>query len=468
MTTSTPSLKSRFVLRALLAHASPILIAQLASMSTTIVDTVIAGYAGTVDLAAVGIGSGIYISVMLAFAGIVQGLTPIAAQHFGARRISELPASFQQGIWLAAGLALLGMVLMIFPGWLLNASSMTPEIEARTRAYLTALAFVLPGTLIYRTCGGMLNAIGAPRMLMFFGLANAGVHALLAPTLAFGWLGTTPLGAVGCAISNVIITSSLAIAGLVYLARSQRSQALHLLSGWQAPSLARIGEILRIGLPIGMSAFVEITSFALIALMVAPLGPIAVGGHRILGSFGGVCYMLPLSISIATLAMVGQAAGAQDWPHVRKTVRVGMLLGVGASTSLALLLWASGDALIRVYTPDPAVQQLAISLIGLIAFYQLFDAVQTVAAQALRGLKQSIGPMTIHIICFWGVGMAGGWWLCYRGFTPLGIAPMGLGGFWWAATLATIVASAMFAALLRASLQKTKTTQITSRATSEA
>jgi len=447
---------SRTLLRALLAHASPILVAQLASMSTTIVDTFIAGYAGTIDLAAVGIGSGVYISVMLAFAGIVQGLTPIAAQHFGAGRMAQLPASFQQGIWLASGLGAIGLLLMLFPGWLLQASSMTPQIEERTRAYLMVLAFALPGTLIYRTCGGMLNALGRPRMLMFFGLGNAGIHALVAPTLAFGWLGTTPLGAVGCAVSNVIITTLLAMAGLIYLAYSKHSRTLRLLSGWQAPSATRIGEILHVGLPIGMSAFVEITSFALIALMVAPLGPIAVGGHRILGSFGGVCYMLPLSISIATLALVGQAAGAQDWARVCKTIRVGMLLGVAASTALALLLWISGDALIRAYTPDPAVQQLAISLIGLIAFYQLFDAVQTVAAQALRGLKQSMGPMVIHIVCFWGIGMAGGWWLCYRGFGPLVMKPMGLAGFWWAASMATVVASVMFAVLLKTSLRKTR------------
>ncbi|MDB5800689.1 MAG: efflux family protein [Rhodocyclales bacterium] len=447
---------TRALFGALLAHASPILVAQLASMSTTVVDTIIAGHVGTIDLAAVGIGSGIYISVMLALAGIVQGLTPIAAQHFGAGRIAQLPACFQQGIWLAGILGMAGAVLLAFPDWLLHASSMTMQIEVRTHAYLSMLALALPGTLIYRTCGGMLNALGRPRMLMYLGLGNACVHVLLAPALAFGWFGTAPLGAVGCAVSNVVITTLLAIAGMAYLARSKHCRTLHLLTGWQAPSAAKIGEILRVGLPIGMSAFVEITSFALIALMVAPLGPVAVGGHRILGSFGGVCYMLPLSISIATLAMVGQAAGAQDWSRVRKTIRVGLLLGVGSSTCLALLLWASGDALIRAYTPDPAVQTLAISLIALIAFYQLFDAVQTVAAQALRGLKQSMGPMTIHILCFWGIGMAGGWWLCYRGARLLGIAPLGLGGFWWAATIATVVASVMFAVLLKIALRRTK------------
>ncbi|MDB5888218.1 MAG: efflux family protein [Rhodocyclales bacterium] len=450
----TSTNNTRALLPALIAHASPIFVAQLASMGTTVVDTIIAGHAGTVDLAAVGIGAGIYVSVTLACAGIVQGLTPIAAQHFGAGRIAQLPACFQQGIWLALMLSIAGAMLMAFPDWLLHASSMSAQIEVRTHAYLSMLAWALPGTLIYRSCGGMLNALGRPRILMFLGLGNMGIHILLAPALAFGWLGTAPLGAVGCAASNVIINTLLAIAGLSYLARSKHCRALHLLAHWRAPSPAQIGEILRVGLPIGMSAFVEITSFALIALMVAPLGPVAVGGYRILGSFGGVCYMLPLSISIATLAMVGQAAGAQDWARVRKTVRAGLLLGAGTSTTLALLLWLSGNALIRAYTPDQAVQHLAIGLIALIAFYQLFDAVQTVAAQALRGLKMSTGPMAIHIVCFWGIGMAGGWWLCYRGVNALGLAPLGLGGFWWAATIATVVASVMFMVLLQLSLRR--------------
>lgn len=442
------------MLRAIATHATPVLIAQLASMSTTVVDTVIAGRASTLDLAAVGIGSGIYVSVMLACAGVVQGLTPVAAQHFGAGRHDQLPATFQQGIWLALLLGVLGLVLLAFPDWMLSASQMEADVETRTRAYLTVLAWCMPGTLVYRACGGMLNALGRPRMLMFLGLGNASLHAVLAPTLAFGWLGTRPLGAVGCALSALTIYTGLAVIGLLYLGRATFSRPLRLLAHWQRPHWGAMREQLLLGLPIGMSAFVEITSFALIALLVARLGPVAAGSHRVLGSFGGICYMLPLSISIATLALVGQAAGAQDVRRVRKTVRAGLLLGVASSTSLGIVLWLFGGPLIRAYTPDPAVQALSIALIGLIAFYQLFDAVQTVAAQALRGLKIATAPMLIHIACFWGVGLVGGWLLCYHGMRPFGIAPMGLGGFWWAATVATVLAGGMFSVLLRVSLRR--------------
>ncbi|WP_254048289.1 MATE family efflux transporter [Uliginosibacterium sp. TH139] len=442
--------RSNSLYRAILAHAGPILIAQLASMSTTLVDTLISARVNTVDLAAVGIGAGLYISVMLAAAGVVQGLTPIAAHQVGARQFDRLPATFQHGLMLCALLALGCFAILATPGWMLTMNAVSPEVAERTRAYLFILALSLPGTLIYRACGGMLNALGRPRALMFLGLANAVSHALLAPALAFGWLGLPALGAVGCAASVAINTSLLAIAGLLYLARSEVSRDLHLLRGWQRPQFKQLAEHLKLGLPIGMSMFVEMSSFALIGLLVASLGAEAIGANRLLGNFAGTCYMLPLSISIATLALVGQAAGAQDWPRVRRTALTGLFLGCSISSVIGLLLWLFAGPLVHGFVPDPAVQNMALGLVVLIALYQFCDAAQTIAAQALRGLKITTLPMLGHILSFWGVGLAGGWWLCYHGWS----APLGLAGFWIAAVASSGLASVLFGAMLAFALQR--------------
>ncbi len=444
-------------MRAIGAHASPILIAQLASMSTAIVDTVISARVSTVDLAAVGIGAGLYVTVMLACAGVVQGLTPIAAHQVGARRRDELPATFQQGLWLCLALALLSALVLAAPGWMLSLNGVDGEVAERTRAYLAILALSLPGTLIYRACGGMLNALGHPRMLMVFGLANAGSHALLAPALAFGWLGLPALGAVGCAASVALNTTLMAVLALIYLARSRHSRALGLLRHWRGPRWHLLREHLRLGLPIGMSTFVEMSSFALIGLLVASLGAEVAGANRLLGNFAGVAYMLPLSISIATLALTGQAAGAGDWRRVRATIRAGLILGCSISVAAGALMWIFAQPLVFAAVPDAGVREATLALIGLIAAYQLFDALQTIAAQALRGLKITTGPMLGHIACFWGIGLAGGWWLCYRGW-PGVIAPQGLTGFWIAAVAATVLASLTFGLMLRHALGATRQT----------
>ncbi|WP_018606544.1 MATE family efflux transporter [Uliginosibacterium gangwonense] len=442
--------------KAILRHASPILIAQLASISTAMVDTVVAGRFSTVDLAAVGVGNGLYISIMLAGAGIVQGLTPIAAHHYGAKRFDDLRPCFQQGIWLCLFLALCGIVALSMPDWILAANHVSPEVAERTRDYLAVVAGSLPGVLIYRTCGGMLNALGRPRMLMFFGLSNAVSHLILAPTLAFGWLGIHPLGAVGCATSMLINTSLLALGGLFYLARSAWGRDFHLFDAWQRPNLTRLKEILHLGLPIGMSTFVEMTCFALISLLVASLGANQVGANRVVSNFVGLCYMLPLSISIATLTLVGQAAGAGNTSGLRQTIKAGLQLGGGTSMVLGCLLWLLSQPIVLLYTPDPAVRSIVLQLMLIIACNQFFDAMQTIAAQALRGLKIAKGPMLVHIICFWGVGLLGGWLLCYRGLPLLGIGPQNLAGFWQASLLATMLASILFGGMLWRTIQRMK------------
>jgi len=202
-------------------------------------------------------------------------------------------------------------------------------------------------------------------------------------------------------------------------------------------------ELLRLGLPMGFSNFVEITSFTLIALFVAQLGATAVAGHRIVANLAALCYMLPLALAIATLAQVGQAAGARDWGRSRAAIGAGLLLAGGLSTLLGGLLWLAAEPLAFAYTSDPAVRRVSLSLIGYIALYQFFDAVQTVAAYSLRGYKITFAPMLVHTVAFWGVGLFGGWWLAFRAPQPMGVE-----GFWLASLASLVVAAALIGAIL--------------------
>ena len=191
--------------RGLLAHAFPILIAQLASIGMMLVDTVVLGHVSRLDLAAVAIGGGIHVSVVFALVGILQAVAPIVAQLHGARRDAEVAGVLQQAFWLALVLCVPGSLFLTHPGALLGLTTMDPAVEAKVRQYLSLLALGLPAALAYRTFYAFCNALGKPRVLMAIGLAALALHALLAWGLALqGWLGK-PMGVVGCALSNVII-----------------------------------------------------------------------------------------------------------------------------------------------------------------------------------------------------------------------------------------------------------------------
>lgn len=428
--------------RAIVSHAWPILIAQLASMGMMVIDTVLLGHHGTVDLAAVAVGGGIYIAVVFALVGILQAVAPTVAHHVGARRDGEVAGALQQTVWLALALSVPGMLLLWFPDPILALSTIEPAVEEKLRAYLRILACGMPAALLYRTFYSFCNALRQPRPLMFVSLGNTLLHGGLAWTLVTGVV-SEPLGAIGCGLSNMLVNWFGCGMAALWVARSPGLARFRPFADWQAPRWTTMRELLRLGLPMGFSNFVEITSFTLIALFVAQLGATAVAGHRIVANLAALCYMLPLALAIATLAQVGQAVGARDRARARASIGAGLLLAGGLSTVLGVLLWLAAGPLVFAYSSDPAVRTVALALIGYIALYQFFDAVQTIAAYALRGYKITFAPMLVHTVAFWGVGLFGGWWLAFKGPQPMGVE-----GFWLASLASLVVAAVLIGGLL--------------------
>ncbi|MFB0936353.1 MAG: MATE family efflux transporter [Propionivibrio sp.] len=429
--------------RLILVHAWPMLVAQLASMGMMVIDTVLLGHFGTEDLAAVAVGSGIYIAVILALAGVVQAVSPTVAHLKGAGRESELAGVLHQGFWLALFLSIPGIACLLYPDPLFALSRIDPGVEAKARAYLAMLAWGMPASLLYRTFYAFCIAVGLPRPLMIISLCCTMAHGLLAGALVAGAWGGPALGALGCGISNALIGWLALASGSIYMISSGALKGYRLMRGWTAPRMDAQESLLRLGVPMGLSSFVEISAFTLIALFVAQLGAPVVAGHRVVANLAGICYMLPLSLAVATLAQVGLAAGARDWPRARISAVAGIVIASSVSTILGLLLWLVEKPLVNAYTSDPAVREVCLSLIVYLAAYQVFDAVQTVAAHALRGYKVTFMPMLVHVSAFWGVGLFGGWWLAFRAPTPMGVA-----GFWVASMLSLVFAAVLLGALL--------------------
>lgn len=429
--------------RRIVWHAAPMLIAQLASMGMMIIDTVLLGHFGAEDLAAVAVGGGVYIAVVYALAGIVQSVSPVVAHLKGAGREVEMAMAVQQGFWLALLLSVPGMLFMHHPDLLLRLSAMDAGIEAKARGYLALLSWGLPASLLYRVFSAFSNAIGRPRPLMLISLVMTGLHGIVSWLLVTGRYGGPGLGATGCGLSNALVVWFAFACGAIYMVASRALAPYRLLRDWQGPKKSALREMVRLGLPMGLSNFVEISSFTFIALFVAQLGATVVAGHRIVANLAAVCYMFPLALGIATLTQVGQAAGARDWRRARVSALSGLMLATLLTSVLGALLWVMATPLVAAYTSDLAVRQTAAALIAYLALYQVFDAVQTVAGNALRGYKITFIPMLVHLGCFWGIGLFGGWWLAFRSTEPMGVA-----GFWLASLASLVLAAVLLGGLL--------------------
>lgn len=442
--------------RRVIRLAWPVLVAQLATIGMMAIDTIVVGHAGTDNLAALAVGASIYVSIALAFSGVIQALLPGVAHRLGRSDQAGAAHLIRQAFWLVMLLALIGDLILWFPGWMIDYAQLSEPVAALTTEYLRVLAFSLPASLGYRAFHAIAGGIGRTRPLMWMSLTQTSCHALLAPLLAdsitigglslgLGW------GAVGAATSQAFLAWLVCLTGLLVLWRSPHYRSLLGQRGlWPGrPDLATQRHLLRVGVPMGLSYFVEISAFTLMAIFIARLGPEILSGHRIVANISAMVYMLPLAIGTATAALVGQADGACD-ARAAEAVSCSAfrVAGIG-SLVLGLLLWLCREPLAALGSPDPAVQTVVVGLIVYVAAYQLSDAFQTIAGFTLRGYHVTLIPLGVHLASFWLFGLGGGYWLAFTGLPILNLAPMGAAGFWCAALIATLVAALGLGGLMR-------------------
>jgi len=435
-------------LRRIAALAWPVLIGQLAIIAFGVIDTAMVGRYSALDLAALGLGSSIYVSVYIGLTGILTALQPIAAKLYGARREAEIGEEVRQALWLGLALVVIGFVILYFPGPLLDLAHAPDALRERTSSYLRLLSYGLPASLAFRVYNALANAVGRPRLVMILQVGALALKVPLNQWLIFGGLGVPALGGPGCALASTSLNWALALCAAFALTRLDVFEPFRIFGHFSWPQWKRQVELLKLGIPMGLSYLIEVTSYTFMALFIARFGTTTLAGHQIAGNLGAVLYMTPLSIGVATSTLVAQALGGQRPAEARTLARHGIVIAVAIACCYSALLFVLRRLVIGGYTPDPAVVVAAMPLVAIVSLYHLFDALQITTAFVLRAYKVAVVPTVIYAIALWGVGLGGGYLL---GFDVIGATPAwmtGARGFWIANSASLLIAGVGLAAYL--------------------
>jgi len=434
---------------ALVKLAGPLLIGQLAVIAFGVLDTAMTARYSADDLAALAMASAIFISIYVGLTGVISALAPIAGQLFGAKRFDEIGEEVRQATWLALGLTVLGCVVLMNADYLLAISRIKPEIEDKARLYLNILALGLPASMGMRVLMALHNAVSRPAVITMVQLVGLGLKLPLNLLFIYGGLGIEGMGGPGCAVATVIINWFWLIITLSFVLIDRFYKPFKIFDHFSKPDWHRIWVLLKLGTPIGFSYLIEVTSFTFMSLFIARLGTTALAGHQIVANMGTVIYMVPLSLSIATMTLVSQSIGADKqeraeeigWSSVFFTTLVCILIGIG--------VWVFKFELLDLYNPPAEVKVFSVPLFLFIAFYQVFDALQVTAAFILRAYRIAFWPMLIYAGSLWGVGLGGGYLM---GFNVFGNTPeflQGANGFWAGNSLSLGLAACFLLYLFR-------------------
>ena len=412
----------------------PILITQLGMFSMVFFNTIMSGKYNPSDLAGVAIGSSIWNPIFTGLSGILLAVSPIVAQCFGEKKEKEISSVVANGIYLAFFIGLLVIVLGYFlleP--ILDVMNLPSSVDNIAHDYLVGLSFGIIPLFIFNVLRSFIYALGITRIIMVILLVSLPINFLLNYVLIFGHWGFRELGGAGAGYATSI--TYWIIAGITaFIIKTQEPFSTYrVFSNFKGFSIEKSKEILKIGVPMGLSTFFETSMFAVVTILISKFAITTIAAYQTALNVVSFLYMIPVSISMALTVLVGFEVGAGRYKDAKVYSWLGIYLSMLIALVTGLLVVLFRYEVAGFYSNDPAVISLTAHFLIYALFFQISDAIQATAQAALRGYKDVNTAFVMTLVAYWLICLPVGYILAQ--YTNLG-AP----GYWIGLTVGLLAA----------------------------
>ncbi|WWP01155.1 MAG: MATE family efflux transporter [Candidatus Dasytiphilus stammeri] len=411
--------------RQLLMLAGPVIMAQIAQTAIGFVNTIMAGAVSTADMAAVAMGTSIWLPAILFGYGLILALTPVVAQLNGSGRRDQITYQVSQAYWLAAIASMLIMLVLYNASYLIHLMpDINPILADKTVFYLHAMLYGTPGYLFFQVLRNQCEGLANPKPGMVIGFIGLIVNIPVNYIFIHGKFGMPALGGVGCGIATAFVYWIMFLTMITWWKFTNKNTPTTLLV---KPDIKALWRLITLGFPIALSFFFEVTLFAMVALLISHLGVVQVAGHQIALNFSSLVFVLPLSLSVATTIRVSFQLGRGSIINAKLAADTAHGTGIAIASLTAIMTIIYRDHIALWYNDNPQVVALAAQLMLLAALYQISDSVQIIGSGILRGYKDTRSISIITFTAYWLLGLPCGYILA---LTDWIVAPLGPAGFW--------------------------------------
>ena len=401
-------------LRRLLSVMLPVICTQMAIMGMNFFDASMSGQAGEVDLAGAAIGGNIWMPIQTGLSGILMAAMPLIANLLGAGEKHKIMLVVRHGLFLALCFALLVLLggAAFLPHFLHN-MGLAVEVYHVALWYLAGLGLgVIPFFMII-PLRSLVDTLGFTHLTMRIYLLALPINACLNYVLIFGKLGLPRLGGIGAGVASGL-TFWLLLGVFTYVLTRLEPFKSYDVFGFVRPQVSWLKEYLRIGIPMGISIFMETSIFGVVALFIAKFGTETIAAHQAALNFSSLVYMLPLSFSLALTIVVGVEYGAKNYQGARDYVTIGLQTSLGIAGFYMLAEYFLREQIALIYTANPEVVALVKVFLLYAIAWQTGDAIAAPIQGILRGYKDVDATFWASMLAYWGICLPLGLFLDYK------------------------------------------------------
>lgn len=410
--------------RATLALGLPLIGSHLAQMALHVTDTVILGWYGVAELAAVVLGTSAFFLVFILGSGFAQAVMPMVAQALARGEEAQVRRDARMGLWLSIGFGTLSYPLFWVSGSILLAAGQKPDVATLAQDFLRIAGLGMVPSLLVMVLKSYLAALQRTQVVLWVTLLAVGLNLGLNWALVFGHWGAPELGVRGSALASVTVQVLTVLALAVYAGWLPELRRFALFQRFWRPDWQAMRQVARLGWPIGLTSLFESGMFQATALMMGWIGTVQLAAHGIAMEVAALTFMVHLGLANATTVRTARAQGAGDGRALRDGAQVAIALSLGFAACMIALFLALPAPLISLFVDSSKPQSAAIIAFGsrllvLAALFQLADAVQVMALGLLRGVRDTRVPMVLASVSYWLIGIPASYALAF---------PVGLGG----------------------------------------
>jgi len=421
--------------------ALPLMAAFLAQKGMQLIDTVMLGWIGPQALAAGALGTAMFMIGLTFCLGALSAVGIFIARARGAKQHNEISDNLQSGICLALVLALPCMIIIWYSPQLLLALGEDPRVVENTMLLLHGLVWGFPGFLLFLVFREFIASFELARVVMTVCVLSLPLTFVANYGLMYGTYGLPVLGIAGIGYAGAVIMW-LMFFSLFFYSKKHPVLKIHVVAmQWCRFDAQKMRAMFIVGAPSGLLLVLDTGMFAIAAIMIGHFGVEALAAHQIAMQWVTIAYAVPVGVSMATALQVSHSAGANNMVQGKRYAYIGLSMGLLLSAVIALVFIFAPSLLANLFLEksDPQyhkIYQYALTFLAIGAFFQSVDALQVILNGALRGIKDTFIPMLLSIVCYWGLGVSGAYYLTF--YTSLAAS-----GIWYGLTIGILSAALM-------------------------
>lgn len=403
--------------------AYPVMIGQLGIIMMGVVDSIMVGSLGPIQLAAASLGNSLVFLILIIGIGSSAVVTPLIAILLGAKRISECGVYFRQSLFINVSLSIV-MIFVIFTGInFLDYLNQPVDVIFSAKIYMGIVGLSAFPLMIYQTYKQFIEGFSMMKPAMIIALLANIINIFFNWILIFGKLGFSAMGLAGAAWATFASRVFMATAIMIYVLNNKKFKDFDVRFHFRGLNFKVIKKILQLGVPSGFQHFFEVGAFSIAVIMIGWIGANELAAHQIALNLASITFMIVLGISQASSIRVGYAMGESDIKAIRRAGFTAITLGASIMSLSGLTFILLNRFLPSLYIDDQNVIEIASRLLIIAALFQLSDGTQAVGIGVLRGLTDIKGPTIITFTAYWIISLPVAYLLAF-------VFKLGVEGIW--------------------------------------